>query len=318
MASILSFFNRLLPFATPGTPLLQDLIHLAVLCAIFYFGPSIQERFASRNQSISQRHPNQTDSIPAEEHDFAQQEPDRPANRDTTHLQDNRPPDQEPEDNPEALQDADDQPQPDPIAGPAHPPQHVNDQRQVGTKKAKALARKDQRRAYNEFLRQQGEAQRARDAEGAEEREKILAAERERRRAAEAAYEARQAKEREARKRREEESRLEEIRRREQVVKMVREELEGSGSCDLWKVAERVGGDVDEDWVEEVLRRSSTLLGRSGDALTMVTERGWVVRVTAADMAAVYRAAVDDKVASEDGVVQYDQLARLIERQICS
>ena len=42
MASIVGFLNRFLPFATPGTPLLQDLIHLGAICTLLYYAPQIQ------------------------------------------------------------------------------------------------------------------------------------------------------------------------------------------------------------------------------------------------------------------------------------
>jgi hypothetical protein len=189
MASILGLVNRLLPFATPGTPLLQDLIHLGAICTLLYYAPQIQHWAQERQHATGE-----SDGLPID---------------DTANLADANPAphDQEPaRDDDEMNQRAavddfenvefgdqggphDDaniqEGEPGP-AGPANTPAHRN----LGAKKAKSLARKDQRRAYNEFMRSQGDAQRAEDAKDAAEREATLAAERERRKAATATLEA--------------------------------------------------------------------------------------------------------------------------------
>lgn len=309
MTSILRFINLLIPFATPGTPLVQDLIHLVALCALFYFGPQLQERFSRRSATTLQRPEEGEEDRRPEPQDGLQEENIR---QDVHNQQDGHHIRNPQED--DAIAPAAEAP----IPGPAHPRHpEIPNQRPIGAKKAKALARKDQRRAYNEFLRQQGEAQRAEEARDAAERERELAPERERRRAVEAALEARLAKEREERKRRVEEERVGEIQRREDVGRIVREEVEARGCCDLWRVAERVGGDVDGEWVEDVVRRSTNLLRRAGDAVTMATEKGWVVRVTKENMDAVYQAVVDARGGDGDGVVGYDQLAHFIEKRVC-
>jgi len=314
--SWLNFINRLLPFATPGTPLAQDLIHLAAICGLLYFAPQIQEHFsnnarrreheqrAARN-SNSEEHQaddnegqNGLDDGPADDID------DQPNEEEALNNAEDADGDPDPAAHPDRVEDGDGQ------AGPARAPE-MPPQRNVGAKKAKSLARRDQRRAYHEFQRSQGEAQRARDAEGAAEREAAVEAERERRKAMEAALEAKKAKERDAKREMERRERDEEIRRRDFVVSVVRAELEERRMCDLFKVAAQVGGDVDEEWVERILRASGMLRKRDG-VLTMVTGMGWVVRVSDEDMAEAYRVAVEQG-GDEQGHVSYDELGGTLE-----
>jgi hypothetical protein len=296
MPSVFGALNRLLPFATPGTPLYQDLIQLAAICLLFYFGPQIQQSLRSRREEAPQVFNEDDHPVPA---DTQGEEPaenvDEPPEEAET-LQ----PDQVP---------VVDEGQP----GPAHPAP-AQPQRNVGAKKAKSLARKDQRRAYNEFMRSQGDAQRSRDAEGAAEREETLAAERERRRAVEAALEAKREKERHDRRRREETERQEEMQRRERVVNIVREELRERKACNLFKVAEMVG-DADQEWVERMVQASG-LLGRKGDELTMITTTGWAVRVTADDMQLMYDTAVEQDLGNQQGIVDYEDLGNILDRLV--
>lgn len=294
----------------------QDIIHLAAICGLLYFAPQIQERLqASHGRPVAGVAGDDTNVVEDRDDESQQGEmgADAPRNDavaepglaelpDRNHLDDD---------------DADDnanehieEGQPGPARAPVIP-----EQRNVGAKKAKALARRDQRRAYHEFQRSQGEAQRAREAEGAEERERAQAAERERRRAAEAALEAKKAKEREERRAREEAERVEEQRRREQAVALVRSRLQEDRMCDLFRVAREVGVD-DEEWVERILR-SSGMLGRRGDALTMITGMGWAVRVSAADMRRVYEGLLEDGQASDqDGRIEPDAVAAMLEREL--
>lgn len=318
MASLLSLLNRLLPFATPGTPVLQDVLHLAAICTLLYFAPQIQERlqttpYQPRNDGEHGHRAEDLQEAPAEPQERRQpndahlandatgegaahpavdahfgQDDDVPARAANDHIEEGRP-------------------------GPAQAP-IIPDQRNVGAKKAKALARRDQRRAYNEFQRSQGDAQRARDAEGAEERERAQAAERERRSAAEAALEAKKAKEREGRRAKEEAERLDEQRRREQAVELVRERLETDRMCDLFRVAREVGVD-DEDWVERIVR-SSGMLGRRGDVLTMITGMGWAVRVSAADMQRMYDEILKANESDETGRIEPERFGRVLEMAI--
>lgn len=319
MTSVFGILNRLLPFATPGTPVLQDVIHLTAICALLYFAPQIQERIqASR-------------ALAAETGDEAGEgRPERQATGGEAHqgnAHDNAVRMNEmvaPETGQQPIGDANHEHDDDPPevndhieegqAGPARAP-FIPERRNVGAKKAKALARRDQQRAYHEFQRSQGDAQRARDAEGAAEREKVQAAERDRRKAAEAALEAKKAKEREERRVKEEADRLEEQRRRERAVELVRSRLEADRACDLFKVAKEVGVD-DEEWVERILR-SSGVVGRRNDTVTMITGMGWAVRVSAADMQRVYDDILEDELASdEDGRIDPVYVASVLETSI--
>jgi hypothetical protein len=321
MGSFVSAVNRLLPFATPGTPLVQDLVHLFALCGLLYFAPQIQrwiqDRFAQEQDVADEAAPAQDGEaevdvdIPDELDvgDLENEEPVRAEDNVPEMVQNEAP--QNEADGP-ALQEDDGAP------GPANAPQ-TRPQRNVGAKKAKSLARKDQRRAYHEFQRVQGDAQRAREAEGAAEREAALAAERERRRAAEAALEAKKAKELEQKRYWERIDREEEIRKKELTVRVVREELEMRRVCDLWRVAKVVDpdedGEVDVDmvWVEKILKASGILGTRDG-VLTMVTSTGWAVRVSAEDMAAIYEGAMGQ--VDKDGRVGYEALGVELEKML--
>ena len=289
MASLLSLLNRLIPFATPGTPVIQDLLHLATVCTLLYFAPHLQDhlqtRATTRHQPATQ--PAQDDPVRAptpRAHD-APAAPAAPA------------PVPAPAPAPPPILAP--PPEPDARGAPA-----ATTARNVGAKKAKSLARRDQRRAYHEFVRTQGEAARAADAEGAAEREAAARAERARRGAAEAALEAARAEERRERKERAAGARRAEARAREEVVGLVRE-----GAWELGAVAERVGG-VDAGWVEGVVRASG-MVGRKGEELTVVTETGWVVRVSGEQMGRVYR-----RVVEEGGGAGFERLGRLVEEEL--
>ena len=314
MASYLSFINRLLPFATPGTPLLQDLLHLAAICGLLYYAPRIQEWVQYRPYDVGGEHDAQAAAGDEVADDGDQALPEEPIEAGAADDAGGGEGDDHEirgaanEAIPEAHRGpADEGAQP----GPARAP-NIPTERNVGAKKAKSLARRDQRRAYHEFQRSQGEAQRTRDAEGAAEREAVLAAERERRRAAEATSEAKKAKERELRREQERREREEEIRRRELTVSIIRQELEESMMCDLFRVAKQVGGDVDEEWVEKILHASG-LIGKKGDAMTFITSTGWAVRVSAQDMATLYQTAIKNDEGDGNGRVSYEGLGGILE-----
>ncbi|KAM0711194.1 hypothetical protein Q7P35_001933 [Cladosporium inversicolor] len=311
MVSILGFLNRFLPFATPGTPLLQDLVHLGAICTLLYYAPQIQHwAQEQQNPTIAQDEPLDDNTVHLGNAPIAPQneEPREPAFADDNADQHAAPDDFEnvPNDNFEAEHAHADIGEGQP--GPANVPSHRN----VGAKKAKSLARKDQRRAYNEFMRSQGDAQRAEDAKDAAEREATLAVERERRKAATAALEAKKAKEREQKREAERKKREEEIRCRELAISLVREALDDQRLCDLFKVARQVGGDVDEEWVERIIR-SSELVGMRDGVLTMITSVGWAVRVSQQDVRQLYENAAVQDMSDESGAVTYDQLGGLFE-----
>lgn len=317
MASLFGLLNKLLPFATPGTPLLQDLVHLGAICTILYYAPQIQTWAQQRQDAHQQATQGLVDDAgqPARDPNVPDDSGERPRD---AHMVDNQAnerlpaevaDDQEDDD----LEDANANIQ-EGEAGPANPPNVPNTpaHRNVGAKKAKSLARKDQRRAYNEFMRSQGDAQRAQEAEGAAEREAALAVEKERRRAAAAAFEAKKAKEREQKREVERKKREEEIRARELAEALVRDALDADGMCDLFKVARQVGGDVDEEWVERVLR-ASDVVGMKDGVLTMITSVGWAVRVNQQDVRQLYENAAVQDVSDESGAISYDQLGGMFE-----
>ncbi|KAF2480853.1 hypothetical protein BDY17DRAFT_326727 [Neohortaea acidophila] len=316
MASLLSLLNRLLPFATPGTPLLQDVIHLAVLAGLLYFAPQIQQRL-QRNSSPDGRLQNEEPEPVAL--DSARNIPirDQPQPQaENVGLNVERDGDvQAPLEN-ELPANGAVQPEEEIIdePGPADATRLPDGarQRNIGAKKAKSLARKDQRRAYHEFMRSQGVAQRERDAEGAAGREAALAAEQERRRAKEREVELRKANEREAKRIRDEAEREATSKRVELVLDVVREELEVRSMCNLFRVAQMAGDEVDVEWVEKILKTSG-MIGRKGDTMTMITEMGWAVRVTAADMAELYHAALSQDLGNESGQIENEQLGKLLE-----
>lgn len=318
MASLFSFLNRLLPFATPGTPLAQDLVHLAALCGLLYYGPQIQEWYQQRQNQTEEQE--QDDSGPNETPDRVNTA--RPTDPEPPHV--NRPGEHAPPEPqlgaahppapPQVEDDEGEDGPPGPVEGqpgPANQP-NIPAHRNVGAKKAKSLARRDQRRAYHEFQRAQGDAQRAREAEGAAEREAAQAAEKARRREAERKVEERKAREREGRREQERRAREEEMRRREGAVRLVRAQLEESGRSDLFKVAKMVGGEVDEEWVEWILSASG-MLGTKGEVLTMVTGMGWCVSVGRQEMERAYALALEKDASDEDGVVSHKVLGAAIE-----
>lgn len=314
MSSLLNVVNRFLPFATPGTPIVQDLLHLAAICGLLYYAPQLQDWVQRHRTGDANRRP---DAVPEEapvadgpgealedQHDNVRDVQPEAVNADEQHEQHQVPNAELPHPQPAALNDAAE-------AGPAQAP-NIPAQRNVGAKKAKSMARRDQRRAYHEFQRSQGEAQRALDAEGAAEREASLAAERERRRAAEMALETKKAEERKQKREQERRERDEEISRRELAVGIVRRELEHGGMCDLFKVAKQVGGDVDEEWVEKILNAGG-VIGRRGDVVTMITSMGWAVRVSAQEMAKLYQTALERTEADEDGRISHAALGGTLE-----
>jgi hypothetical protein len=296
----ISLLNFLLPFTKPGTPITQDLIHTAILCGTLYYAPQIAEWYSTQQSgttinSHEQGEDTQQPAANAEAH-AAQAEPpldenivlqnddndghvDRPPLAPTppNQAEHHQPPAPHVEDIPEQAE-----------AGPANDrPRPTPQNRAVGAKKAKSLARKDQRRAYHEFHRQEAELRRLQEAEGAEEREAALAAEKARRAKIEAEIAERERAEREERKREVEREQAEEAERRERVVQTVRQSVEDTGCVNLVDVAWAEG--KDRVWVERLVRASGLLsqLQRDG-AHAMITSQAWLVRVDAQLMQRAY------------------------------
>ena len=323
----ITLLNFLLPFTKPGTPILQDLAHTAVLCGTLYYAPQIAEWYNTRQLG------NTTDGLGQDEGQDQAQEPQRPEPHETNDtiqapVVPNPQPDRqahiEDEDEPIALQPgpADQPPQQPPFepadfpdAGPANErPRPTPANRAVGAKKAKSLARKDQRRAYHEFHRQEAELRRLQEAEGKEEREAALALERARRRAAEEEIVERERKEREERKREQEREQAEEQERRERVVRSIRSRIEEVGFVDLGDVAWREG--KDSLWVERLVRVSGLLTQTGSEgAKVMITSQGWLVKIDKALFEAAC-AEGEDLGDRSEGRIGFSDFGSLLEKAV--
>ncbi|KAF2715760.1 hypothetical protein K504DRAFT_457896 [Pleomassaria siparia CBS 279.74] len=345
MGALLSIFNRLLPFTSPTTPVYQDLIHTAILFLTLYYGPQLVEVYNTHVQP-PQPHPDpgpdpndpldatQDDNLPIDENLIlidSDEELDPPPLAPTPPLGFAglaQPP--LPRDDWGAQNGFD--------AGPANAnghghghghghmgaagmdpdrPRPTPQNRTVGAKKAKSLARKDQRRAYHEFHRQEAEIRRLREAEGKDEREALLAAEKARRAEVEREIQDRERLERERKKEEERKEAEEERLRRERVVDRVRRELKRVGAVDLVGVAWEEG--KDRLWMERLVRASGILSQTSKtpkpDSHTMITGQGWLVRVDRRLMADAYAEAVayGD---SKDGNLSFADLGTILERAV--
>lgn len=290
--------NFLLPFTDKSTPFYQDIIHTIILCGTLYFAPQLVEIY---NQHASKHPASESDAAerdPATEavnndlpvdHDFVLQ-PDE----DDEHvppLVPTPPPGRVEPEVPFAPQEHPWANEVENDAGPANDrPRPTPANRVVGTKKAKSLARKDQRRAYHEFHRQEAELRRQREAEGKEEREAALAAEKARRAEVEREIQERERAEREKKKEVERKEEEEERLRRERVVADVREAILERGAVDLVDIAQREG--KDRMWVGRLVRASGLLSQHPGTGKHILfTESGWVVQIDPIFMQKVYAAA---------------------------
>jgi hypothetical protein len=325
----ISLLNFLLPFTKPGTPITQDLVHTAVLCGTLYYAPQIAEWYNTRQHQGPTNDGTGNEDI---HQPGADPEPQEARVRQHDPPLDERlvlqPSDDEDDPQPPPLaptppfnhQDAQAPPLPQPhddfAAGPANPnaPRPTPANRIVGAKKAKSLARKDQRRAYHEFHRQEAELRRLREQEGAEEREAELAAEKERRAKIEADI---AAKEREERSRRKEEERREaeeENERRERVVSRVRREVTQRGCVDLLEEGRKEG--KDKMWVLKLVKASGLLAQLSTEAgKAMITGDGWLVRVDQEIMAQAYQDA-EAFGAKNGGRIGFEDLGGFMERAV--
>lgn len=300
----ITLLNFLLPFTKPGTPVTQDLIHTAVLCGTLYYAPQIAEWYNKQRLAHTHDGTEHTPGVEETQHHeppgieqvpelHAQEEEDQagPANP-----YGQRPPAPQVEDFDEPVvhpllpndNNNDDGLPAAAAAGPAnHRPRATPANRPIGAKKAKSLARKDQRRAYHEFHRQEAELRRLQEAEGAAEREAQLSAEKARRAKIGAEIAERERAERERRKEEERREGEEENRRRERVVKTVGEGVKDKGAVDLVDVAWKEG--KDRVWVERLVRASGLLAQLSRDGgHAMITGQGWLVMLDDELMKRVY------------------------------
>lgn len=343
MGAILSLpftlLNLLLPFTRPGTPIFQDLVHTTILCGALYFAPQIAEWYNTRKlgnttngegQGQDERQNTAQDSEQGTQNSLpndTRQAPQAPQ----THHQPAFQPQVEDELEAQAPQPGPAEP-PQPLAphaeqllpdeheaGPANAaanehPRPTPANRAIGAKKAKSLARKDQRRAYHEFHRQEAELRRLEEAEGRDEREAALAAEKARRAAAEAEIRELERKEREEAKAARDREQHEEQERRERCVRAVRQQLEERGAVNLAEAAYEEG--KDQLWVERLVRASGLLAQaeRQGGKVVM-TSRGWLVRVDREIMEMAYKEA-EEAGDSGEGKVSFEGFGQMLERAV--
>ena len=349
-----TLLNFLLPFTSAGTPLSQDLLHTAVLCGTLYFAPQIgewynaqQQRGEQQGQLQNEQGGRDTQQIGGEGVRNPDAEHEEPPLDERFVLQDDgeggiggagaparppRAPTPPPAPRHQAqVEDDDEDPVPLPrhheepdlfAPGPANPPQNPAQNparappthRTVGTKKAKSLARKDQQRAYNEWLRSEAEMRRLQQEEGREEREAALALERERRAAAEEVIRAKEREEREVLKREREREAAEETERRERAVSYVRSKIEEEGCVDLVDAAWKEG--KDRMWVERLIRASGLLQQLQTDgAHVMFTGKDWLVKIDEQVMARAY-ADAERFAQGKDGRVGFEEFGSILEKAI--
>ena len=343
-----TILNLLLPFTRSGTPLSQDLLHTAVLCGTLYFAPQIGEWYNAQRQAAQagndQRANNEETNRPTEQgirnpvggqRDEGEQAPlDERLVLQDDGVEAARPPraptppphqalfgdvplpqHQQPHTQAQEAQLPDDAFAP----GPANPPpQNANrpppTQRVVGTKKAKSLARKDQQRAYNEWLRSEAEMRRLQEAEGREEREATAAAEKARRAAVEEEIRERARQEREERKAEEKKEAEMEAARRERCVAFVRNTMKERGAVDLVDAAYAEG--KDRVWVERLIRASGLMqqLQNEGGHI-MITGHDWLVRIDEEVMAKAY-AEAEQLGEKNSGKVGFEEFGAILERAV--
>lgn len=198
-------------------------------------------------------------------------------------------------------------PVPIPIRAPAPPPDRAPRTRIVGAKKARSLARRDQRRAYHEFLQSQ-QSERARQAAVvAEEDEERLFEEKRRRAVAEEEIVARRQSEK-AERARVERMRDEEQRRDlEKLRDVVTVRGRGKMAWSLEGLAGMVGRE--EAWVRAALK-SEGLVGGKGSEMRMITEEGWYLVVGEAELKVLYREI------GKRGKMEWGEMAKVLEEAI--
>ncbi|KAH0553198.1 hypothetical protein GP486_006625 [Trichoglossum hirsutum] len=330
LQSVRRTLDRLLPFTRPDTPLVQDVLHSVVLAVIIYLAPRILERQLERNvqreregipasrdegavvenEVIDAGQLHEGSDAEAEGHEDLEDDDDDDDNvQNHNHHQTDA--------------DADDD---DDAAAVPQPPAHpeppnapiINPRtRNVGKKKARSLARKDQNRAYHEFMRQQGDAQRARDREIEAELEAELFEEKRRRALVEQELEEKHRLEREAKRDEERRRREADAARRQKAVSLVRSALESPGFVNTTDITRAVGGaDIDSAWVERLVRAEGILGLTADDTLTTVTSTGYIIRITNADMQEAYQRAYANSAASADGKVSFEALGEVLEKDV--
>ncbi|KAF2642022.1 hypothetical protein P280DRAFT_424720, partial [Massarina eburnea CBS 473.64] len=315
LSTVRGTVNLLLPFTDPQTPLLQDLLHTVVLCGTLYYAPKVAEHYNAQGE----------DTIPHNE------DVHQPNNaREDVPIDDNLvlEPDNDDGEEVDALPHAPTPPQGQARAARPAPPNHAHpgpagpanprpvQNRVIGTKKAKSIARRDQRRAYHEFQRSQAEQRRAAEDHGREEREAQLATVKARRAEEERKIAERLRLEREKKKEEERREAEQERERRERVVARVRDEVGRKGAVDLGKVAREEG--KERASIERLVRASGMVAAMEKDnakSKIMITGEGWMVRVDAKLMKSAYADAVAFGDA-RDGRVSFQEFGGILEKAV--
>lgn len=202
--------------------------------------------------------------------------------------------------------DATDAPIPGPQLPAVQPRDHAPSTRTVGAKKARSLARRDQRRAYHEFLQsQQSERRRQAEAIAEEEEERIYEVKRKR---------AAEEEEITKRKMKEKEERIEAERKRQEERKRDVEKVKGVVTARKGKKAWSLEGlakmvERDEAWVREVLKLEGLVGGKEGE-WRMITGEGWYVVVGEAELGVLYREL------EKRGKMEWGEMARVLEEAV--
>lgn len=342
----ITLLNLLLPFTRPGTPLLQDLIHTTILCTSLYFAPQIADWYHAQSahanfpgtqsgthidnhapqdtndEAPDQRQPDDLNDadIPLDERLVLQDDGDGAPAVAFPHAPTPPPAQQRPRAPPlPHVEDFEDRVAgafaAQAAAGPANDgPRATPANRTVGAKKAKSLARKEDRRRYHEWHRQEAHLRRLQEEEGKEEREAALQAERERRAAVEEEIREREREERDRLKREREQDMADEAERRERVMWRVENGVKKNGAVDLVDIAWAEG--KERVWIEQLVRASGLLTQlQKGGEKVMVTGGGWLVKIDRGLMDEVYVEAVKygDK---NGGKVSIDQFGGFIEKAV--
>jgi hypothetical protein len=314
---IRTYLNYLLPFTSPNTPLWQDAIHTLIICIILYYAPTILEEYTSRHLARERAAAPAAETL-HEPHNAANQSEDDAdelrTNGDAVNTNDHEFAGLEGEDVvPEAIIP---EPEEDAEAGPGNGfPRAVtsgSSMRNVGKKKAASLARKDQKRAYHEFQRAQGEAQRARDREAEEATRLELEEARVRRKKVEEEVERKAKVERERKREEERLEREKEIGRRKRVVEKVRQGLREKGWVRL-KDVDAEGLELD---IVEKLCRAEGLVGEKAGEKVINTKTGCLVKIEDTDLVEAYQRALVQNDSTEDGKVTWHNLGHLLEKVI--
>jgi hypothetical protein len=328
MTSLFRAFNALLPFTDPSTPLWRDIFHTLILCTFLYVAPSLHlERvfdgsWRRKTEAVDTTVPGRVNIEEPPEQDNVQQETaDReqePAIVDeAVNIPELRPVERDaapfpPPPNFQIPEQDQDEPEAGPVNG--QPARRRDPNREVGAKKAKSLARRNQQRAYNEFLREQGEAERAEWARDAAKREEELRVEKERRMVVEAQIQERERRARVEKKEREERERREELEAVRNAVNSIADALEESNAVQIGEIAKLAKRDT--SWAEQLVKKEGVLGTKSVDGkkqVIMLTRQGWIVKVDQDAMREAYQRAATWK---GDGKVSWEQFGRIVQETL--